>query len=170
MPEPMVLVPNWSRNRRWIYFTSKRSGELQIWKISPEGGNITQVTKRGGFEPVESPDGKYIYYAKGINTDRIWRVPVEGGEETLIVNVFKDGYLRYWTVVDNGIYFATRETSRPTIQFFDFATNQLTEVAKLEKPLLAGNPGLTISPDGRWLLYSQIDQNNNDIILIENFR
>ncbi len=164
------IVPNWSKDGQWIYFTSKRSGELQIWKMSPEGGNIIQVTKQGGFEPVESPDGKYIYYAKGLNTDGIWRVPVEEGEETLIVNTLKAGYLRYWTVVDNGIYFATRATSNPTIQFFDFATNQLTEIAKLEKPLLAGNPGLSISPDGRWLLYPQIDQNNNDIILIENFR
>jgi hypothetical protein len=45
----------------------------------------------------------------------------------------------------------------------------LAEVAKLEKPLLAGNPGLSISPDGTWLLYSQIDQKNNDIILIDGF-
>jgi len=28
---------------------------------------------------------------------------------------------------------------------------------------------LAISPDGRWILYSQLDQGGNDIMLVENF-
>ncbi|HEX4947992.1 MAG TPA: hypothetical protein VFZ34_15075 [Blastocatellia bacterium] len=30
--------------------------------------------------------------------------------------------------------------------------------------------GLTVSPDGCWLLYTRIDQSGSDIMLMENFR
>jgi hypothetical protein len=32
------------------------------------------------------------------------------------------------------------------------------------------NPGLALSPDGRWLLYAQIDRYGADLMLAENFR
>jgi hypothetical protein len=40
---------------------------------------------------------------------------------------------------------------------------------QLEKPL-GGVRGLTVSPDGRWILYTQFDQRGSDIMLMENFR
>jgi len=164
------ILPNWSRDGQWIYYRSNRSGQPQIWKMSPEGERATQVTKQGGYEAFESPDGKYIYYTKGRNTSGIWRVPVEGGEETPVVEFLGAGFLRYWTVTDEGVYFGTRVTSSPTIQFFSFATGQLNEVFKVEKPLLVGNSGLALSSDGKNLLFAQIDQSGSDIMLIDNFR
>lgn len=165
------IAPSWSRDGRWIYFTSNRGGQFQIWKMSVEGGNPTQVTRQGGYVSVESPDGKYLYYTKGHTTPGIWRVPVEGGEETMVLDTLKAGFLRYWAVVDQGIYFATRATSpRPTILFFSFASGQLTEVLTLEKPLLVGAPGLSVSPEGRWLIFAQIDRSESDIMLVDGFR
>jgi hypothetical protein len=43
------------------------------------GGEAAQVTRQGGFEGFESPDGKYFYYAKGRDIPGIWRIPVAGG-------------------------------------------------------------------------------------------
>lgn len=163
------ILPNWSRNGQWIYYCSNRSGEQQIWKMSPEGERATQVTKQGGYEAVESPDGKYIYYTKGRTTSGIWKIPAGGGDETLVLDYLRAGFLRYWTVVNDGIYFGTRVTPSPTIQFFDFASGQLSEVVKLDKSLLVGNSGLAVSPDEQWLLYAQIDQSGSDIMLINNF-
>jgi hypothetical protein len=31
-------------------------------------------------------------------------------------------------------------------------------------------PGLSFSPDGRWLLFCQFEQNTSNIMLVENFR
>ena len=56
--------PSWSRDGRWIYFDSARTGEQQVWKIPADGGDAIQVTRDGGFAPLESPDGKFIYYTK----------------------------------------------------------------------------------------------------------
>lgn len=163
------ILPSWSRDGQWIYYCSNRSGEPQIWKMSPDGERATQVTKQGGYEAVESPDGKYIYYTKGRNTPGIWKIPADGGEEILVLDYLRAGFLRYWTVTGDGIYFGTRSTASPTIQFFDFASGQLSEVIKLDKSLLVGNSGLAVSPDERWLLYAQIDQSGSDIMVINNF-
>ncbi len=59
------VAPSWSRDSRWIYFSSNRGGSMQIWKMPVAGGQPTQITEQGGFEGFESFDGKYLYYTKG---------------------------------------------------------------------------------------------------------
>jgi dipeptidyl aminopeptidase/acylaminoacyl peptidase len=165
---------SWSRDGRWIYFGSSRSGSLQIWKMPAEGGQAVQMTRQGGFEGFEgfeSPDGRYFYYAKGRRAAGIWRIPVAGGEETLVLDHHRAGYWRYWAVTAQGIYFATAELpARPLIEFFSFATGKVTLVATIEKQIQAGFCGLAVSPDNRWVLYTQLDQRGSDIMLMENFR
>jgi len=73
--------------------------------------------------------------------------------------------------VDRGIYFATEATlGHPLIEFFNFATGQASEVTRLVKGPHRFAPGLAVSPDGRSLLYSQMDQSGSDIMMVENFR
>jgi len=163
--------PSWSRDGRWIYFGSNRSGSLQIWKLPATGGPAAQVTRQGGFEGFESPEGKYFYYAKARQAPSIWRIPVEGGEETPVLDYHRSGYWRYWAVTERGIYFATAETpTHPVIEFFSFATGQVTRIATLDKQIMRGVRGLSVSPEGKWLLFTQLDQWGSDIMLMENFR
>jgi dipeptidyl aminopeptidase/acylaminoacyl peptidase len=164
------ITPSWSRDSRWVYFGSTRSGTMQIWKVANAGGPPIQVTKHGGFEGFESFDGRYFYYAKGRAMPGIYRVPVNGGEETLVLDHHQAGLWRYWAVTTDGIYFATAEiASAPLIEFLNFATNKITQVAKLNAPLFRTDPGLAVSPDGQSLLLVQMDQRGSDIVLAENF-
>ena len=169
-------MPSWSKDGRWIYFCSNRSGEFQIWKAPAGGGVATRVTKNGGFEAVEAPDGKALYYSK-INkyeaksgSAHLWKMSLQSGEEHLAFD--KAVYTRYWAMTDRGIFFVPSDWSqRPAIEFFSFATGQVTQVASLEKPPVAyGNPGLTVSPDGKWILCALVEQDTSDIMLGENFR
>jgi hypothetical protein len=166
-------LPGWSRDGRWIYFASNRGGGLQIWRMTADGGEARQVTKAGGFIGFESKDGKFLYYTKGRNLAGIWRVPVDGGEETLVTDTKKAGYWSAWTVVEEGIYFLTAENlARPAIEFFNFETGRVTEVAALATPFRYWtNPGgLSMSPDRRSILFTQPDRQEMDIMLVENFR
>ncbi len=161
------VLPSWSRDGRWIYFGSKRGGDWQIWKIPAESGQAVQVTSNGGYEARESTDGKYLYYAK--REPGIWKMPVEGGEESLVLDQVRYGY---WALLEKGICFvSTGETPPPAIEFFNFATRQVTQLTRLEKGKAPfGAPNLAVSADGLWILYWQADQIDNDIMLVENFR
>ena len=81
--EPSIeFVPSWSRDGKWVYFASDRSGQEQVWKLPTSGGQAVQVTRNGGFAALESPDGKFVYYAKNEEVPTsLWKVPVDGGEE-----------------------------------------------------------------------------------------
>jgi Tol biopolymer transport system component len=165
------VVPSWSRDGNWIYFSSKRSGSPQIWRMPAAGGQAIQVTSQGGVDSMEAPNGQFLYYTKVRYAPGIWRRPVAGGEESFVLDHHRAGYWRYWAVVEQGIYFATAEQpNQPLIEFFRFATGQVTTVAVLRKELGRATSGLAVSPDGRWLIWSQVDQIGSDILLMENFR
>jgi len=158
-------APSWSVDGRWIYFASDRTGTWQVWKMPAEGGQAVQVTRKGGLTAFESPDSKFIYYTKGEDVPGLWKVPVEGGEETPVLEPLAAGDWDNWGVTAEGIYFYNRSTK--AIEFFNFATHKITQIAKPEK---AGNGGLAVSPDGRWILFAQEDQRTSKIMLVENFR
>jgi hypothetical protein len=54
-----------------------------------------------------------------------------------------------------------------TIDYVRFADEKIQTFARLEKPPFIG---MTVSPDARWLLYTQIDQAGTDLVLVEGFR
>jgi Tol biopolymer transport system component len=169
-------APSWSRDGKWVYFASDRSGKYQVWKVPASGGKEAQVTRKGGFLALESPDSLWVYYTK-IDEPSLWRVPRDGGEET---QVLESIYSRAFAVVKEGIYFIPRPysagaysiqsfnfASRYSIQFFNFATRRIRSISMVERPVFNY---LSVSPDGRWMLYSQIDQVGSDLMLVENFR
>ena len=159
--------PSWSTDGKWIYFASDRSGILQVWKMPSNGGDAIQITKNGGgFISSESPDGKFLYYNK---ESGIWRAAVDGTDETLIL---KGDYGGEWAVVSDGIYCIDLRRPAPTaIEFFRFSSHTTEQVATLGTAR-AFFKGLAVSPDRRWILYSQLEQSpaNTDIKLVENFR
>jgi eukaryotic-like serine/threonine-protein kinase len=166
--DPAGEVPSsWSRDGRWIYFGSNRGGDYQIWKMPTQGGKPVQVTRKGGFIALESPDGKVLYYAKSDGPTSLWKVPVEGGEENQVLAPLSQG--ANFAVVDEGIYFIPTPDAAAgySIQFLSFATRKITLITKIEKPV---EMGLSVSPDQKWILYSQIDQQTSDLMLVENFR
>lgn len=169
------ILPMWSSDGRWIYFGSDRTGEWQMWKMPAVGGAAMQVTKDGGFGPLQAVD-QFIYYTKSSavgskkeNEPGVWRIPLAGGNEE---RVFDQGTGGNVSVTAEGVgFFNSRSTPNPTIDFYRFATAQVTNLLSIEKSKSGGFGGrLSVSPDGQWLIYVQTDQIENDIMLVENFR
>src|SRR5258708_35887206 len=70
--------PSWSHDGKWIYFSSRETGDLQVWRVTASGGPQIQVTKRGGDSPLESVDGQDLYYVK-LSQNALWRCALLGG-------------------------------------------------------------------------------------------
>ena len=161
-------VASWSPDGAWLYFASNRSGTWQIWKMPPDGGAAAQVTGGGGYAPQASPDGQFVYYAK-MQTGGLWRVPVDGGAEEQVLDTLSWGDWGHWALTDGGVYFVRREgMNQAVLAFFDEATTVVKDVAVLDRAPLPHQPGLALSPDGRWLLYVQLDRTESDLMLLEN--
>jgi len=161
------MVPSWSRDAKTVYFVSNRTGRFQVFKMPAGGGEATQVTQQGGWFAVESVDGKTLYYQKDRGIFGIWKMPAGGGDEAEIPGT--RAVERAWSLTDRGIYFIDPDVQRGTsvLKFYDFAKGKIMDLAYFDKPVTSG---LAVAPDGRSILYSQVDQRGSDIMLVENFR
>ena len=173
-PKPLTykavngFQPSWSRDGKWIYFASRRSGDLQIWKIPPEGGTPLQLTKNGGWYPLESLDGRYLFYTKS-GDFHLWRIPCLGGREEQAMSYSVAANGSAYAPGREGIYFIDQAShiAKQRLAFFSFATGRTTTLAQIPKPV---ELGLAVSPDEREVLYSQVDHVSSELMLVENFR
>src|SRR5215469_13518461 len=157
--------PSWSRDGRWIYFDSARTGQAQVWKLPANGGEPVQVTWDGGFAPVESPDGRFIYYLKGLMKTDVWRIPLDGSQPTKVLEGVSE--YRNLAVLESGLlYVPTRKTS--SLQFLSFASGKIAPIANFERPISQFETfaGLGVSPDRRWILYTQFQQAGHELMLV----
>jgi hypothetical protein len=70
-----------------------------------------------------------------------------------------------WTVSAGGIYFVPEEAPK-SVRYFDFASKQIRPILEVDKDF---DQGLSVSPDGRWIIYSQVGDVNSDIMLVDHF-
>ncbi len=162
-------APNYSRDGRWIYFASDSGDSWNIWKMPAEGGPAIQVTRKGGFFASESPDGQYLYYAKAIDAAGLWRVPLSGGSEEKVLDSPPAGFWGYWAVSANGIYYVDEPGPRARIRFRNFRTRRDSVVKVMSNAARIGSLGMSLSPNGRAMLFGQLDQFTSDLMLVEDF-
>ena len=162
------IVPSWSYDGQRLYFASDRGAQSHIWKVPFAGGPVRQVTQGDGGEAMESADGKRLYYFRRQREDGLWSVPSRGGLEEPVPELSGLRHTRAWTVRPEGIYFYQVAEGKPQIRFLDFATRNITTVLTRER--LTPGLGLDMSPDGRTLLYGQVDHRTDELMMIENFR
>ncbi len=131
-------VPTWSRDGKSIYFSSNRTGRMELWKQDLGSGVAAQVTQHGGFSAVESYDGKFLYYVKFFSPG-IWRMPLSGGAEERITDQPEAWYWAHWDITDSGLY------------FFDIAALPRPEHQVLRFPNAPNNTGTTDRRAGKIL-------------------
>jgi len=168
-PGPSDIVPSWSRDSHWVYFSSDRGGgPPQIWKVPAAGGEPVPVTRNGGLESFESPDGRFLYYTKRGRKGGFWRRPLEGDEEKFVPELAAVAN-RYWENSPLGIYFVA-PSQTPVLALFRFADGGVTRVVDLAMQPSPVHRGITISPDGRSFLYMQADIATSNLMVVSNFR
>jgi Tol biopolymer transport system component len=162
--------PVFSHDGRWIYFIpGPRDGAVEAFRMLAEGGPELQITQHGAFRPEESPDGKLLFYGK-YGTGGLWSTLISGGEERQVSDSITG---MNWTVTSEGIYYlvsAAKSGARNLVQFYSFKTGKTNRVGTVEGTLSVDYSGISVSPDGRWLLYSYIADISSDLMMLDHFR
>jgi serine/threonine protein kinase/Tol biopolymer transport system component len=166
------ITPCFDPTSQWIYFTSSRTGSLQIFKAPVTGGQAEQVTQGGGFTCQFSQDGRYLYYLKARNGGEIWRIEMASRREEPVVPEMKS---RNWKVLKEGIYMLDSQTNSQfgtasrlaEARFYRFATKRIQNLG-FRTPKAASYLGIDISRDGKWLYYSQVDSTLSNLLFVEN--
>jgi Tol biopolymer transport system component/DNA-binding winged helix-turn-helix (wHTH) protein len=171
------LLTAWSSDEHWIYFSSNRSGSVQIWRVSVNAERTEQVTRHGGVQPQLGPDGRTIFYldrppagpggVTGAST--LKSVPVSGGEETTVIDGIRFGL---WSVTNGGIAFVTIAPQSDAIDFYPFADRIIRRLGVLPFRVsrYLGLGSLAVDWHARWALVNVTDQWESDIKVADGFR
>jgi len=123
-------MPSWSKDGAWIYFTDRRGSG--VWKVPTNGGHALQIAESPVSFVIESPDGGYVYFARG---KKLWRAKTDGSTKEPVagmpeVNPIGDE----WFPTEAGIYFLSHPNGETTINLFDLQSRQTRPIFTLEKP------------------------------------
>ena len=157
------MAASWSSDGQSIYFSSNRSGSWEVWKMAVGGGPAEQITDNGGFGPQEA--GGYICYAKH-NARGLWRKPVAGGNEEQVLAGMSPRDWGSWAILGDRAIYINRE-GQDFIASFNVSTSQLDTLFVPEHGLPSMDPALTVSSDGRRILFGQSERSESDIMLVE---
>jgi Tol biopolymer transport system component len=164
-----AAVPFWSHDGKWIYFlggTDDARGE-RIYRVSPEGGHAEAVTSGRGYWPQESYDGQSLYFAvHGATTILEVATLNPTGTEYPVQSMPLLSLASNWTVAHDGIYFFPANDFK-MLSFYSFTTKQVRPIMKTLGMVAYGS---SVSPDGRYILYAQIEEARGDVMLVNDFR
>jgi hypothetical protein len=58
-------------------------------------------------------------------------------------------------------------TAHPTINLLDFTTGRIRHLGTLDKPVDWGYWGLSVSADGKWIMYAEMDDLISQLMLVK---
>lgn len=161
--------PTWSRDGNWIYFRSDAAAKPGIYKVAPAGGRSQLVFACDGFGATESLDGTELYYSSGYKQTVLRKLALADGKDTALLPENTNTRIDSWALTPEGIYYLEPNDRGATVNFFEFRNRRERKIIDLPliTPMMGG---LAVSPDGKYLLYSQIGEQQSDLMLVENFR
>ena len=118
--------------------------------------------------PLESPDGKTIFYHVWKDNSGIWSIPVGGGAAAPVTEPTHH-YPVGFTVTAKGLYYPSPPHSgdQGFIRFFSFSTGRSSSIAVSNHRNFLG---FSVSPDSRYILFDKYDERGSDLMLVRNFQ
>ena len=170
------IDPVWSPSGRFVYFSSYRSGGLNLWRteIGRDGdpaGPPEQVTTGAGedVQAALSADGKKLAFATLKQNADLWKLPVvpetgrAAGEPQEVVATTREDSRGAWSPDGKWIAFNSDRSGDMNIWLYslvDGSTRQLTRGP-------GGDFQPTWSPDGQWIVFFSSRSGNADIWKVE---
>lgn len=158
---PNLALPAWSEDCQWLFASD---GHENLYRIPSQGGPATRISDKGAWFSVVK-NGKVFFNVNENTRIAVWFRPLTGGEPEPLQGMPQLNASESWTATERGIYY----TSARFLNFYDFGRRTVQRLCTLpEFPTPGG--GLSVSPDGHWLLYSQTDDAQSDIMLASRFK
>jgi serine/threonine protein kinase len=181
-------LPDWSRDGRFIYFTKGGGGDYikqgpsGVWRVPATGGAEERMTSDGGYGASESIDGKTLFFIRNLphgsvsqNPPSSWISSSSGSSALLALSLAGGPERRLAQSV--GTEFAVGLAGVYTLDFWSgpppplFLRDPVTGRERVLGTLEHAVPyGLTVSPDGKTVLYTRQVNEGKDLMMIENFR
>jgi Tol biopolymer transport system component/DNA-binding winged helix-turn-helix (wHTH) protein len=194
---PSQLLVDWSPDGSWLYCESPGERDWQLFRVSPSGGPRTPVDSAYRRPVGVGPDGSlYLVRREGPG---IWRLAPEadrpadaapGGADRGAAALATGGAAAAagkgprqapvlavppevcagWTstlIVPDGWLFLQESPRGRVLRFLRFGESR-------SRPLMllpcGAWPRLSLSPDGREILFDRVDRFEHDLMLVEGFR
>jgi Tol biopolymer transport system component/DNA-binding winged helix-turn-helix (wHTH) protein len=155
-----AVAPAWSADGASLYFGSLRSGSWQIWNAEASTGGVRQVTNDGGYAAIASPDGRWLYISR-LDRPGLWRRPISGGPESLIVDRVLAEQWPNWGTYDRGVYFLTwPDAGDPCLAVVEDGSPAPRLLARL--PDFAWS-GIAVTRDASRVIYAHADRRASNI-------
>jgi len=173
-----AVQPSWSPGgKRIAYWALQEGGQRDLWSIPASGGEAVRLTNDEALDwnPVWSPDGKYVYFASDRGGSmNFWRVAVDetsgktqGTPETVLTPSVYSQHLSFSGDGKRLAYVQKSETRNLHRTAFDPA-REVT--AGQPDPVTEGTKYVSspdLSPDEEWFAFSSQGERQEDILLIK---
>ncbi|HSC48354.1 MAG TPA: DPP IV N-terminal domain-containing protein, partial [Gammaproteobacteria bacterium] len=153
--------PHFSPDGSWIYFSSRRSGAWEIWRMPATGGGAEQVTFKGGYYSQLAPDGT-VYFTR-IDQRGIWRA-MRGGDPERVVPDLEPA--EAWYPAPDSLWYVQHDAhGRIWLASHGYAPGP---PGPRFAPIAIENhfSGLSLGPDGR-LLFAGVVRSESDLWLMQ---
>ena len=153
--------PAWSQDCRWLFASGDNT---MLYRFPAAGGRAERVSEHPSNYALVVADRVIFNVLRSDGVD-LWSKPVSGGPEAPLEKMPKLSYEDAWVATAAGIYYTDSEAKPVTVNFYDFTTRATRTLMTLKQTAIPAGPGLAVSPDGHWLLYSQVENEQSEIML-----
>jgi Tol biopolymer transport system component len=160
-------LPSWSKDGRFLFYASGEDIDTpSIWRVPVEGGTATKIASDGDL-PIPSPDATHLFFRReGNGSMSIMQVRLDGTDlETVETLAIGDSSVSWWPS-GRGLYILSAPAGTSQIEYLDLVTRKRRLIYTLPKHALDWIGGLAVSSDGKWLLFSQVDEQKADLYLL----
>jgi hypothetical protein len=166
-PSANSIFPTWSRDGKSLFFRTDREGHPRIWRIELSAERSEPLLEFDALYAIEDETGAGLYVAEAGRPPTLTHVNLR----TRVRRPVFPGIASPTAIATSrqGVYFLTAPdlAGRSELRFLPHGASTSMTLRKIERPV---DSGLGVSEDGRVVVYSQVDQEESTLVLVEGVR